>query len=137
MELDLYRPFQTVPLRCSTWLTYRVYLPLSRFIRSPRFWGSSPGCDISAFELASGQSCPDGAADDADGDGLCHAEDNCPAGFNPGQEAVTFPFTLVAAAADRFAWGEPADVHHVRGDLDGVDSYDTNEESELFHTGKK
>ena len=88
-------------------------------------------CDIGAFELASGQSCPGGAADDADGDGLCHAEDNCPAGFNPGQEAVVFPFTLVATAADRFAWGEPADVRFVRGDLDGVDSYDTNDESEL------
>jgi hypothetical protein len=88
-------------------------------------------CDIGAFELATGQACAGGAADDADGDGLCRADDNCPGGFNPAQGVVVFPHTLVATAADRFAWDEVADVSFVRGDLDQVDVYGTNDNSEL------
>jgi hypothetical protein len=78
-----------------------------------------PACDVGAFELAAGQDCPGGAADDADGDGLCRAEDNCPAGFNPGQDEVVFPHTVRAASNEGFSWGEPADVADRRGSARG------------------
>ena len=88
-------------------------------------------CDIGAVELALGQSCPGGPADDADGDGVCRLDDNCPAGFNPGQGPVIFPHTVIAAAGDRFTWDAPEDVSFVRGDLDQVDLLVTNDTGEL------
>ena len=91
-------------------------------------------CDIGAVELALGQSCAGGSADDADGDGVCRVDDNCPAGFNPGQEAVVFAHTLVASAVDRFSWAEPEDVSFVRGDLDQVDVLGTNDAGDLTGT---
>jgi hypothetical protein len=89
------------------------------------------GCDIGAFELATGQDCAGGASDDADGDGLCREDDNCPGGFNPEQGTVVFPHTVVATAADRFAWPDPADVSFVRGDLDQVAVLGTNDGGEF------
>ncbi len=91
-------------------------------------------CDIGAVELALGQSCAGGSADDADGDGVCRVDDNCPAGFKPGQGAVVFPHTLVASAVDRFSWAEPEDISFVRGDLDQVDVLGTNDAGDLTGT---
>ncbi|MHC4429625.1 MAG: choice-of-anchor Q domain-containing protein, partial [Planctomycetota bacterium] len=88
-------------------------------------------CDIGAFELAIGQDCPGGAADDADGDGVCAADDNCPGGFNPGQDAVVFPHSVVASASDRFSWAEAEDVSFVRGNLSVVSVYGTNDGGDL------
>ncbi len=88
-------------------------------------------CDVGAFERAAGQDCAGGEADDADGDGVCRAEDNCPAGFNPRQGAVVFPHTVRAASSDRFVWDEPTDVSFVRGDLSLVDVYATNGSGDL------
>jgi len=90
-----------------------------------------PACDVGAFELAAGQDCPGGAADDADGDGVCRTEDNCPAGFNPRQDKVVFPYALRAAPIESFSWDEPADVSFVRGDLSVVDVYGTNDSGDL------
>jgi hypothetical protein len=87
---------------------------------------------VGAFELAAGQDCPGGAADDADGDGLCRAEDNCPARFNPGQDEVVFPYTVRAVSSEEFSWGEPAEVSFVRGDLSMVDVYGTNDSGDLL-----
>jgi hypothetical protein len=91
-----------------------------------------PTCDVGAFELAAGQDCPGGEADDVDGDGLCRAEDNCPAGFNPGQDEVVFPYPVRAVSSEEFSWGEPADVFFVRGDLSMVDVYGTNDSGDLL-----
>ncbi len=84
------------------------------------------GCDIGAFELAVGQNCSGGAADDADGDGLCRGVDNCPSGFNPAQGPVVFPHPVVATSPDRFAWNNVLDVLFVRGRLELVDVLETD-----------
>ncbi len=91
-------------------------------------------CDIGAFELALGQGCPGGTADDADGDGLCRPDDNCPTGFNPHQGSAIFPSTMVAMGADRFSWGQTTVVAFARGELDQVDAYGTNDVGELTGT---
>ena len=78
-----------------------------------------------------GSGLPGRRGDDADGDGLCRAEDNCPAGFNPGQDEVVFPYPLRAVSSEEFSWGELADVSFVRGDLSVVDGYGTNDSGDL------
>ena len=59
---------------------------------------------------------------DADGDGVCDVEDNCPSGFNPDQEPAAFGQAIVAERKDRFSWPVPADVVFVIGDLTAVDT---------------
>jgi len=69
---------------------------------------------------------------DVDGDGFSGGCDTCPRGFNPDQGLVALGQTIVATGEDTFSWTAPQDVEWVRGDLDAVSTYATDESGTLL-----
>jgi len=69
---------------------------------------------------------------DLDGDGVPDETDNCPTVANAGQGPVVFPQTLRASTRTEFSWAHTVDdVAYVRGDIDSVGSYGTDESGAL------
>jgi hypothetical protein len=64
---------------------------------------------------------------DSDDDGVNNTDDNCPFEINALQDPVVLGQTLLATDTDTFAWGQPTDVRYVRGPLDQLNVYATND----------
>ena len=69
---------------------------------------------------------------DLDADGTPDETDNCRMRANPGQQAVTFDQEVTAADKTVFSWEVTADVRHVRGPLESVSGYATDQSGSLF-----
>ena len=64
---------------------------------------------------------------DSDGDGVLNASDNCHLIANPGQLEQILGQTILASSKTTFSWPTRVDVKFVRGPLDQVGSYVTDD----------
>ena len=68
---------------------------------------------------------------DSDGDGVVNGSDNCHLIANPAQLEQTLGQTILASSKTTFSWPTRVDVKFVRGPLDQVGSYVTNDSGSL------
>ncbi len=76
-----------------------------------------------ADACVAGGSCVHTQLPDADGDGVCDLQDNCPSYPNPGQGPVLFPEPILWPDRTQFCWSTPAPIHGVVGPLAQVGVY--------------